>query len=245
LASKFIKKAPFIHKVPFGCPFSQQVPFLKNFIIIRSFTMQVILSILAVLVTSTAASPVRPLTVVSSRHLGRESCPKSGKLPPNYVAPTLMVPVSANLPDVAFGSTKRPLITPNNFCTIFNLVIPPSAPGDTCTLEFLFPDYEETSSPYLYQGGGHFTFTGYAFGSGATKETTYNHQPPPGPSPPHPPAVLSPGNAYIFNVGGCGAEPPNSLEVSGMLCSPDTAFSYVQTEGDELGCPIGFFVTIR
>lgn len=206
--------------------------------------MKLILSILTALVACTAASPVHPLTVVSSRRLGRKPCPKGGTLPLNYIAPTLMVPVSANLPDIAFGSTKTPLITPNNFCTIFNLVIPPSAPGDTCTLEFLFPDYEETSSPYVYHGGGHFTFTGYAFGSGATEETTYNHQPPPGPSPPQPPAVMSPGNAYIVNVGGCGAEPPSSLEVSGMLCSPDTVFSYLQTEGDELGCPIGFFVAI-
>ena len=96
----------------------------------------------------------------------------------------------------------------------------------------------------MYVGGGHFTFTGYAFGTGATEQTTYNNQPPAGPSPPQPPAVLAPGNAYTINVGGCAVEAPNSLEVSGMLCSTDTTFSYYQTQGDELGCPIGFFVGI-
>jgi Ubiquitin 3 binding protein But2 C-terminal domain len=206
--------------------------------------MQFNLLILSTLIVCTAASPVYPLTIVSSCYLRRESCPKGGTLPTNYLAPTLMVPVSANFPDVPFGFTKTPLITPNDFCTIFNLVIPPSATGGTCTLEFLFPNYAETLSPYVYSGGGQFTFTGYAFGTGATEQTTYNHQPPPGPSPPQPPAVLSPGNAYTISVGGCVVEAPNSLEVSGMLRSPDTAFSYLQTQGNELGCPIGFFVAI-
>ncbi|KAN0099114.1 Ubiquitin 3 binding protein But2 C-terminal domain containing protein [Hyaloscypha variabilis] len=204
--------------------------------------MRVTIPLLATLLSCTSASPVYPLTVVSSRQL--ESCPVNGNLPPTYLSPTLMVPVSKNLPDVAFGGTQNPLITPNDFCTIFNLVVPPSATGDTCTLEFLFPNNLQTHSPYAYFGGGHFTFTGYAFGSGATEQTTYNNQPPPGPSPPEPPAVLSPGNAYTINVGGCAVEAPNSLEVSGMLCSTDTTFSFYQTQGDELGCPIGFFVGI-
>jgi Ubiquitin 3 binding protein But2 C-terminal domain len=204
--------------------------------------MRLILTILAALLGCTAATPLRPLSIISSRQLG--TCPPNGNLPPTYLSPTLMVPVSKNLPDVAFGSTRTPLITPGDFCTIFNLVIPPSAEGDTCTLEFLFPDHEQTLSPYGYNGGGHFTFTGYAFGSGATEQTTYNNQPPAGPSPPEPPAVLSPGNAYTVNVGPCGVQAPASLEVSGMLCSDDTTFSYLQTSGDELGCPIGFFVGI-
>ena len=140
-----------------------------------------------------------PLEVVSSRPLEeRHNCPKGGTLPPGYLEPTLMVPISKSFPDVAFGPTQFPLITPNDFCTIFNLEIPSSAFDKTCTLEFLFPKHEETWSPYFYNGPGHFTFTGYAFNSGATDKTTYNKQPPPGPSPPSPPAVLAPGNAYTI-----------------------------------------------
>ncbi|PMD16232.1 hypothetical protein NA56DRAFT_649606 [Hyaloscypha hepaticicola] len=204
--------------------------------------MKLTFSFLTALIGRIVASPLQRLSVISSRQL--EACPPNGNLPPDYLSPTLMVPVSRNLPNVAFGSTREPKMTPNDFCTIFNLVIPPSAMGATCTLEFLFPSFGQTLSPYFYNGGGHFTFTGYAFGTGATEQTTYNNQPPAGPSPPTPPSVLSPGNAYTVNVGPCGVQAPNSLEVSGMLCSDDTTFEYLQTKGDELGCPIGFFVGI-
>ena len=197
--------------------------------------------VLGALVLASATPIAEPLSIISSRKL--ESCPQGGTLPSNYLSPTLMVPYSKNLPNVAFGGTKTPLITPNDFCTIFNLVVPPSAAGKTCTLEFLFPSHSQTMAPYLYFGGGHFTFTGYAFGSGATSKTTYNNQPPAGPSPPQPPAVLSPGNAYIINVGGCAvtADMTEGLEVSGALCSTDTYFSFLESSST---CPIGFFVAI-
>lgn len=94
----------------------------------------------------------------------------------------------------------------------------------------------------MYSGGGHFTFTGYAFGTGATKQTTYNKQPPPGPSPSQPPAILKPGNAYTINVGGCAIEMGMAgLEVSGLLCSTDTTFIFSQSDKK---CPMGFFVAI-
>ena len=159
--------------------------------------MKATLSLLAVLLSSAIATPLSmPLEVISERKL--DSCPQGGTLPAGALKPTLMVPVSARFPNIPFGSTKTPLITPNDFCTIFNLEIPPSAVGKTCTLEFLFPSHAQTPSPYFYNGPGHFTFTGYAFGSGATLKTTYAHQPPAGPSPPSPPAVLAPGHAYII-----------------------------------------------
>ncbi|KUJ10965.1 uncharacterized protein LY89DRAFT_253129 [Mollisia scopiformis] len=129
----------------------------------------------------------------SQRAQWNPTCPPNGTLPKDFISPSLIVPVSAKLPNVAFGPTNFPIITPNDFCSIFNQIIPPSAVNKTCTLEFLFPSHSQTLAPYAYSGGGHFTFTGYAFGSGATPQTTYNHQPPAGPSPPQPPAVLKPG----------------------------------------------------
>ncbi|KAG4431331.1 hypothetical protein IFR05_013179 [Cadophora sp. M221] len=196
---------------------------------------------LALFITSTSAAA---LEVLSSRtlKLGSPKCPANGTLTGQYLNPTLMVPVSKRAPNRAFGSTKIPLITPGDFCTIFNLVIPPTAVDKTCTLEFLFPKIGQSALPYVYYGGGHFTFTGYAFGTGATEQTTYNKQPPPGPSPPQPPAVLSPGNAYTINVGGCAIETGMAgLEVSGMLCSTDTTFTFLQSDKK---CPLGFFVAI-
>lgn len=201
------------------------------------------LALLPILLTTAFSSPV-PLEIISSRPLPPRglSCPPGGTLPYSHLNPTLMVPIAASAPKHAFGGTKTPLITPNDFCTIFDLSIPPSGVGKTCTLEFLFPALGQTHTPYVYIGPGHFTFTGYAIGSGATEKTTYDDQPPAGPSPPTPPSVMEPGHAYTINVGSCGIQPGvNSLEVSGKLCSNDTTFIYYQNDNE---CPIGFFVTI-
>ncbi|OCL12878.1 hypothetical protein AOQ84DRAFT_134953 [Glonium stellatum] len=201
------------------------------------------LALLPIIFTIAFSSPF-PLEIISSRSLSSRglSCPPGGTLPSSHLNPTLMVPIAASAPNHAFGGTQTPIITPNDFCTIFDLSIPPSGVGKTCTLEFLFPALGQTLTPYVYIGEGHFTFTGYAFGSGATEETTYNNQPPAGPSPPTPPSVLAPGHAYTINVGPCGIQPgASSLEVSGKLCSNDTTFSYYQNDNK---CPIGFFVTI-
>jgi hypothetical protein len=52
--------------------------------------MKGILSLVAALISCTAATPVQPLKIISSRQL--EACPANGNLPPNYLAPTMMVP---------------------------------------------------------------------------------------------------------------------------------------------------------
>jgi hypothetical protein len=153
-----------------------------------------------------------------------------------------MVPVSKNLPNVKFGSTQNPIITPGDFCTIFNLIIPPTAFDKTCTLSFLFPNNLQAELPFAFLGPGHFNFTGYATGVGATKDTTYSHQPAPGPSPP--PTTLTPGGAYVIFSGPCGFPPglpEPGVTVSGMLCSADTFFQFHESAQK---CPIGFFVTV-
>jgi hypothetical protein len=172
-----------------------------------------------------------------------QECPENGTLDhTNHFSVQNMVPVSASQPTVALGSSITALITPNDYCTIFNLVVPPSGLNKTCNLELLIPDREQAGFNYTFAGPGHFTFTGYAFGVGATEETTYQNQPPAGPSPPQPPSLLTPGNAYVINVGPCGIQPGmEGMEVIGLLCSNDTTFVYQQSERK---CPIGFFVTI-
>jgi hypothetical protein len=192
------------------------------------------------------ANPIS-IEIIAKRELTetekRGQCPQGGTLSGNYLTPTGVYKVSRHLPNQHFPNSPLALVTPNDFCTIFNLVIPPTGVGKTCTLEFLFPSFGEALDPYIFFGPGHFTFTGYAFGSGANDTTTYNHQPPPGPSPPFPPPVITPGAAYTINVGGCGIQPGMSgLGVSGMLCSTDTTFLFLQTT--QLGCPFGFYVSI-
>jgi hypothetical protein len=115
----------------------------------------------------------------------------------------------------------------------------------TCNLILDLP--ETSCHPINFSGPGHFTFTGYLTGFGATKDTTYNNQPVPGPSPPFPPSVITPGNSYVIAQLPCliptGLGPQT---VSGALCSDDTTLEYYQTgpKGDKGQCPLGFFVVI-
>jgi Ubiquitin 3 binding protein But2 C-terminal domain len=156
------------------------------------------------------------------------------------ISPSLMVPVSKNLPNTKFGSTNTPITTPGDFCTVFNLELDQRAVGKTCNLIFDLPNHSQTHSPYLYMGGGHFSFTGYAIRVGATVATTYKNQPAPGPNPSTPPPVMQPGNSYVINSAPCSVPagiPP--VTVSGMLCSPDTDFIFYQSAST---CPIGFML---
>lgn len=113
-------------------------------------------------------------------------CPADGYLPDDpssWLFPVGIYPISKSNPDTNYGTVYSPKITPDDFCTIFNLYVPESAAGKTCTLKFFFPSQDQlVTSSYTYEGAGHFTFTGYAFGTGATDETTWNNQPAPGPS---------------------------------------------------------------
>lgn len=113
-------------------------------------------------------------------------CPADGYLPADqsqWLFPVLITPVSAANPDTKYGTVYSPKITPGDFCTIYNLYVPESAAGKTCTLKFFFPRQDQLrTSSFTYDGPGHFTFTGYAFGSGADADTTWNNQPPAGPS---------------------------------------------------------------
>ncbi|KAL9084521.1 MAG: hypothetical protein Q9165_008024 [Trypethelium subeluteriae] len=170
------------------------------------------------------------------------SCPTNGTLPSSALSPSLIIPISARQPTRAFSPTTLAKVTPSDFCTIFNLEIPPSAINKTCTLEFLFPTHEQTTAFYSFDGPGEFVFNGYAYGAGANSGTTYETQPASGPGPPA--AKLVPGKAYVLNEGSCGVQPGQmeAVTVSGALCSNDTYFEFEQTR--EKGCAIGFYVVI-
>ncbi|KAE9379709.1 hypothetical protein N431DRAFT_398157 [Stipitochalara longipes BDJ] len=171
---------------------------------------------------SVAANPVAQPHRHHKDHDHDQACPVNGTLNnSNYFGVKTMVPVSASQPSLQLGSSTTAIITPNDYCTIFNLVVPPSGLNKTCTLQLLIPDRQQAGFNYTFAGPGNFTFTGYAFG---------------------PPSLLTPGNGYVINVGPCGIQPGmTGMEASGLLCSPDTTFVYQQSEEK---CPIGFFVTI-
>ncbi|KAK1968489.1 hypothetical protein LY78DRAFT_745760 [Colletotrichum sublineola] len=181
---------------------------------------------------------------------GKPTCPTNaaqpdGSLGSSFVSTSLLVPISKNLPKFAFPATKWAFVTPNDVCTVFNLDLPVAkTQGKVCNLVFDFPSMENALGKFVFFGKGSFTFTGYAIGAGAVAgQTTYNKQPAPGPSPPNPPPIMTPGHSYIINSAPCGIPPniPGTVTVSGSLCSPDTTFSFYQSND---GCPLGFFVVL-
>ncbi|KAI9712443.1 MAG: hypothetical protein M1820_001656 [Bogoriella megaspora] len=170
------------------------------------------------------------------------ACPVNGTLLPDALSPKYNIPISKKLPDIPFGNGSTATVTPNDFCTVFILEIPPSAFNKTCTLEFLFPNSSQTDADYVYNGPGNFVFNGYAYNATADSSTTYNTQPEAGPSPP--PGNLQPGNSYVLNSGSCGIVPGQTAPsiVGGALCSNDTTLIYEQSKNK--GCPLGFYIVI-
>lgn len=189
-----------------------------------------------------AALPERALTTEENELFSRTTCPTGGKLPKGFLAPSRMMPISQKSPNTHFPDTLFPIITPNDFCTVFNLKVPPSAVGKNCSLEFLFPSHSQTFSPYAVSGPGHFTFHPYAIGAGGNDKTTYNNQPAPFQFP-IPPQTFTPGHAYVIDNNPCGIPPTNTdTIVSGAFCSDDTTLTYLQNSN--LGCAIGFYLLI-
>ncbi|KAL9084399.1 MAG: hypothetical protein Q9165_008113 [Trypethelium subeluteriae] len=203
--------------------------------------MRISIAALSTLLTTAIANPPSSdHPTLTPKNTSTSSCP--GTLPPSSIYPNLIIPISAAHPTTAYGTVYKPVITPNDFCTIFNLYIPPSAHNKTCTLSFLFPErHQLETSSYSYAGAGHVTFTGYPSGVGATTATTWNTRPAGGGSPPSAPSVIRPGHAYVINRGGCEVREWEYLLVSGMMCSNDTRLEYFQ---DYNPCPIGLFVTV-
>lgn len=181
--------------------------------------------------------------------LSNAFCPKSSTLPRGTLWPSLIVPISKTNPDKTYGGSDhtKAEITPGDMCTIFNFVLPDTMndkpiENQNCSLIFDFPNKVQNPWGYSSSGDGHFTFTGYTIGSGATNETTYNTQPPAGPSPSNPPDVMKSGNSYIINNAPCGIPPgTGNVTVSGALCSNDSSLSFHQTNRF---CPMGMFVVV-
>ncbi|KAF2249590.1 hypothetical protein BU26DRAFT_565225 [Trematosphaeria pertusa] len=206
--------------------------------------MKTTLALVYTLLSSVATSPLQPLAL---RHAGalspRDDCPQFQSR--EFLVPQLIVPISASQPDRQFGFVSNPIITPNDICTIFNLYIPGTATGRTCTLEFLLHALSSANPPYSYSGSGSFSFSGYV-GYGATAMTTWKTQPLPGDLRYNPPnQTIVPGNRYVLNQpypGSCLVNGSMSyLEVGGRLCSSDTSLTYFQ---DWNRCPTGFLVEI-
>ncbi|PSN68061.1 hypothetical protein BS50DRAFT_356509 [Corynespora cassiicola Philippines] len=207
-------------------------------------------TILAVLTASALAAPTTPApeNPLDARNLNKKCPPNKvqpdGKLPKGSIPASILVPISKKQPKKTFPQSDWAKVTPDDYCTIFNLDLPAKdTQGKICNLVFDFPGLLEAPGLWTFKGPGNFDFTGYAVGAGAIPgKTSYENQPPPGPSPPSPPPFMKPGNSYIINSGPCQIPPEAGVvTVSGSLCSKDTTLIFKQSDKK---CPLGFYVIL-
>ncbi|KAF2249021.1 hypothetical protein BU26DRAFT_310520 [Trematosphaeria pertusa] len=177
----------------------------------------------------------------------RNAVQPNGMLPQGYIRPHLMLPISAKRPGRVFRPVDWDMgkVTPKDFCSIIQYELDPAdTQGKICNLVFDFPRRMEAQGLYEFSGSGKFNFTGYAIGTRAVYGvTTYNNQPPLGPNPPNPPAVMEPGNSYIIKSEPCGipAGVRGPVTFAFSLCSEDTLFVFEERHSI---CPLGFYIIL-
>ena len=130
----------------------------------------------------------------------------------NYQFPHLIIPVSKDTPDTAYGSsTYSPEISPST-SDVFNFDIPPSYAGKTCSIVFMLPQkFEMTTSSFNLTGSGGLTFA--KLKDPATEQTTFNTV---GEVIKNYTSIehLQPGNSYIVGVEQCPAGDRIGIEVA-------------------------------
>lgn len=187
--------------------------------------------------TSTAQlqSATTVTAVVTQASTATPSCP-TDILGGTYVAPNLIIPVSYESPDTAFGTQYNATITPEN-STIFAFDIPYSYTGN-CALIFLFPFGDDAQFPYTFSGieeeGGYNSGLDFALLNGDIDDaTTFDSLPPIGTD--YGVTKVVPGNNYTIAVAPCAGGETASYEVS----SGEVVLQYFQSTG---ASPIGLWV---
>ena len=180
------------------------------------------------------SQPFTPVTAAATQcTTATSSCPtdiSSG----TYVAPNLIIPVSPESPNVAFGTQYSATITPEN-STIFAFDIPYTYNG-YCALIFLLPFGDDAQFPYTFSGieeekgsDGGLNFT--LLNGVVNNATTFNSLPPVG--TPYGTTEVMPGCNFTIAVGPCAGGETASYEVSSV---GGVVLQYFQsTEGSPIG----------
>lgn len=159
-----------------------------------------------------------------------ESCPAD--LGGEYQYPHLIVPVSQQSPDKAYGTSYNGTLT-SDISSIFNFDIPKSYTG-TCSLVFLFPEQSqlETSS-FSFSGDGVVDFK--QLDTIASSKTTYSSVG--GVKTDFGGKTIHPGSSTVVSTFSCPAGETVSYELSSVS---GTSLNYFQ---DWNPSPIGLFIT--
>jgi hypothetical protein len=127
-----------------------------------------------------------------------------------YQTPHLIVPISSEHPDWAYGTSYNGQIN-STTSTIFNFDMPQEYKGKQCSLVFLFPNKKdlETSS-YEFGGSGSLDFT--ALSTAASQKTSWSNAS--SAKMDLGSIAIQPGNSYVIATGDCQAGTTQSIELS-------------------------------
>ena len=181
--------------------------------------------------TSEATTPApAPTSAAPAPSSTGQSCPAD--LSGEYQYPHLIVPVSQQSPDKAYGTSYNGTLSPD-ISSIFNFDIPKSYTG-TCSLVFLFPEQSqlETSS-FSFSGDGVVDFK--QLDTIASIKTTYSSVG--GVKTDFGDKTVHPGSSTVVSTFSCPAGETVSYELSSVS---GTSLNYFQ---DWNPSPIGLFIT--
>ncbi|KAI7324210.1 hypothetical protein KC315_g8297 [Hortaea werneckii] len=176
--------------------------------------------------TQTMATQTKPAPTSKS-----SACPTN--LNGNYQYPHLIVPVSSEHPDQAYGTSYNGQIN-GTTSSIYNFDIPQSYKGQTCSLVFLFPEKSQLeTSDFTFNGQGSISVDHLS--SAASQSTTYNSCPK---TAEHAGSFSPmPGNSYVISTGECAAGTTQSYDLS---ANGGLSLEYFQ---DYNPSPIGLYIT--
>ncbi|KAI6849793.1 hypothetical protein KC323_g9567 [Hortaea werneckii] len=176
--------------------------------------------------SQTMATQTKPASTGQS-----SACPTN--LNGNYQYPHLIVPVSSEHPDQAYGTSYNGQIN-GTTSSIYNFDIPQSYEGQTCSLVFLFPEKSQLeTSDFTFNGQGSISVDHLS--SAASQSTTYNSCPK---TAEHAGSFSPmPGNSYVISTGECAAGTTQSYDLS---ANGGLSLEYFQ---DYNPSPIGLYIT--
>ncbi|KAI7083577.1 glycoside hydrolase [Hortaea werneckii] len=161
-------------------------------------------------------------------------CPAN--LDGEYQYPHLIVPVSSENKDKAYGTSYNGTISPS-VSSIFNFDLPYSYEGQTCSLVFLFPEQDQLeTSAFTFNGKGGLTVN--ELSSPATEQTTYNSVPKPAVEGIGAIHEVRPGNSYVVASHECNAGARQSFE---FMSTGGLDLEFFQ---DYNPSPIGAYITV-
>merc|ERR1712157_36035 len=161
-------------------------------------------------------------------------CPAN--LDGEYQYPHLIVPVSSDNKDKAYGTSYNGTISPS-VSSIFNFDLPYSYEGQTCSLVFLFPEQDQLeTSAFTFNGKGGVTVN--ELSSPATEQTTYNSVPEAAVEGIGAISEVRPGNSYVVASHECNAGARQSFE---FMSTGGLDLEFFQ---DYNPSPIGAYITV-